>query len=313
MSIEFDPDFEMSEEELWERFTTYKGIRRADICIALGTHAYQKGNHTHSLLLSETARDLYESEGEGVNPRDLVQAYLGMAYSLEGLNRQKEAAEAAHQVVAHLPDTDLSETAEMLRYESRIWYQAEEFERSIKCSESALRQLDPETNNHKIGIDYFNIGMGNQMLEHWLKAIKNFRQARLFFQKERDPLCVVGCDEELTKCFIHRKNGINAEFHAQLALDYANTACDNDRQRVSNYYMALAKKLNGDLKGAEKYLRDAQYMITVGGSKDWPLLIKVEKKLAHLLRETYRSDEGDEILRRLKGIEDTLNGGEGDE
>jgi hypothetical protein len=42
--LNFDPDFEMSEEELWERFTTY----------------------------------------------------IKMAYSLEGLNRRREAAEAAH-------------------------------------------------------------------------------------------------------------------------------------------------------------------------------------------------------------------------
>jgi hypothetical protein len=56
-----------------------------------------------------------------------------------------------------------------------------------------------------------------------------------------------------------------------------------------------------------------QYMITAGGNKDWPLLIKVEKELARLLRQTYRSDEGDEILRRLKGIEVTLDGGDGDE
>jgi hypothetical protein len=54
-------------------------------------------------------------------------------------------------------------------------------------------------------------------------------------------------------------------------------------------------------------------MITAGGNKDWPLLIKVEKELARLLRQTYRSDEGDEILRRLKGIEVTLDGGDGDE
>lgn len=103
MSIEYDPDFAITEEVLWEQFSTTIGIERADICIALGTHAYQKGNHTHSLLLSETARDLYESEGEGVNPRDLVQAYVGMAYSLEGLDRQREAAEAAHQAVTHMP------------------------------------------------------------------------------------------------------------------------------------------------------------------------------------------------------------------
>jgi len=313
MSIEYEQDFEKSEEELWEQFTKTEGIDRADICIALGTFAYKKGNHIHSLTLCETARDLYESEGEGVNPRDLVQAYLGMAYSLEGLNRLRGAAEAAHQAVTHLPDTDLSETAELLRYESRIWYQAENYERSIKCSESALRQPDPETNNHKIGIDYFNIGMGHQMLEHWLKAIKNYCQARSYFQKDRDPTCVAGCDEELTKCFIHRKNGINAEFHAQLALDYANTTLDNNRQRYSNYYLGLAKKINGDLKGAEKYLQDAQYLITVGGDRDWQLLIKVGKALSEIMHLTDRSDEGEEILRRLKGIEDTLGGGEGDE
>jgi tetratricopeptide (TPR) repeat protein len=129
--LNFDPDFEMSEEELWERFTTY----------------------------------------------------IKMAYSLEGLNRQREAAEVAHQAVAHLPDTDLSERAEMLRDESRIWYHAENYERSIKCSESALRQPDPETNNHKIGIDYFNIGMGNQMLEHCLRQSRIFAKLASFFKK----------------------------------------------------------------------------------------------------------------------------------
>jgi hypothetical protein len=71
----------------------------------------------------------------------------------------------------------------MLRDESRIWYHAENYERSIKCSESALRQPDPETNNHKIGIDYFNIGMGNQMLEHCLRQSRIFAKLASFFKK----------------------------------------------------------------------------------------------------------------------------------
>ena len=307
MSLEHDQYFDKSEEELWEEFTQARGIARADICIALGNFAYKKGNHMHSLALCETARDLYESEGLVANSGDLVQAYIGIAYSREGLNQPKEAAEAAHEAAKFLSDTDLSATAEMFRYESRVWFQAEDYERSIKCSEKAQRQLDQEVTNHKIGTDYFNIAIASEMLGRWLKAVKNFRQARLYFQKDRDPIGVAYCDEELSQCLIQRNQGLAAEYHAQLALDYANTALDNNRQRVSNYYLGMAKKVNGDFKGAEKCLRDAQYMITVGGEKDWPLLIKIEKELAQIYRQTDRTEEADEILRRLRAIEDTFD------
>jgi tetratricopeptide (TPR) repeat protein len=294
---------------LWVQITKVAGVGRAEVCTVLGRKCFDAGKYAQSLALCETARGIYESLGAAVPDVELAQVYLGIVSSLAKLDRPADAARYSDRAIELLREVDPSGAAEMLRTQGRYWYDAKEYELSLQCHMKASSDPDPDADDSSVGLDTFNIALCYLMMEGWSEAISLYNEARALFLRTADPTWVAYCDEQLAECHIKVGNGVKAEHHAQLALDYANTALDNDRQRYSNYYLAMAKKLMGDVESTEKYLRDAQYMITVGGRKDWPLLIKVEKELAQVMHQTHRSDQGDEIIRRLKGIEDTLSRG----
>ena len=120
-----------------------------------------------------------------------------MMFSLEALNRHRESAVAAERAAQVLIRETASTRAENFRYAARRWYDADEYEFSIRDYELSLLEPDLEVTNYKIAIDFFNIGMNYYGLHRWRKAQRKFRVARKYFDLDNDLNNIKLCDEYL--------------------------------------------------------------------------------------------------------------------
>lgn len=302
----YNQDFDHTEEELWDRFSQTDGLEHAEASLILADAVFRKERYDQTLALCELALEIYESNRESVVDSDFANIYQGMSYSLKGLGRMGEGAALAQKAAEIVEDTDPSRSATLFRQASELWYEDEDWMQTIECSQKASQQLDPEITLFMIGQDFFNVGLSYYGLRNYESAIQNFQSSREYLKRAKNPTGVARCDEELAKCYLKIDNAVGSEKHASLALDYANISCDNDRQRISNYLYGRAKKLSGDYEAAEKYLNLAQYMLTVGGSKDWVSIILTEEALAEVFMLTDRAGEANEILRRIETIRSTM-------
>ncbi len=295
-----------NEKELWKRIPETQGVDRAQTFVALSHIAFDRGDHKASLALCESAREIYETLAT-TNTDDLLHVYQGITGSLKHLDREGEAAEFALHAVDVLKEDHPAEAVSMLRQAGRHYFSAGQYERSLTCHQSALTELDPDISEINIGVDYYNIGYAHYMLDHFAEAVPNLIKARELFKQGKAPERVFYCDEYLAAAYIELENGVDALLHAQRAVDYAVTMQNEVLDCWARYRLGSAKFMIGDSEDAEKELRKSRRMNTQACHVDWELAVNVEKELATVLKAKGEEDEANEILRRIKVIEETMD------
>ena len=145
-------------------------------------------------------------------------------------------------------------------------------------------------------------------LERYPEAVPYLIKAREHFKKDKEPEKVYYCDEYLAVCYTELKNGVEASVHAQKALDFAITAQNSCLESWAKYRLGCAKVLLAELDEAEDLLRESLAMNSSTGKPDWEMTIELEKEIANILTIKGRVAEADEIRRRIKTLEETVNG-----
>ncbi|NBV69311.1 MAG: hypothetical protein EBR69_01125 [Synechococcaceae bacterium WB4_2_0805] len=102
--------------------------------------------------------------------------------------------------------------------------------------------------------------------------------------------------------------GVEALVHAQKGLDFAITSQNSSLETWATYRLGCAKVLLAELDEAENLLRDSLGMNSRTANPDWDLTIELEKEIANILTTKGRVTEADEIRRRIKTLEETING-----
>jgi tetratricopeptide (TPR) repeat protein len=304
VSTENNPD----EKELWASIPRSEGVDRAEHFVTLSHMAYERGDFKSALALCESARDIYESLKATVSTQALLHVYEGITWSLRKLDREKEAAELALHAVDVLKEDNPVDATDMLREAGRFFFTAGEYQKSLDCHLKAMQEVDPELTEWTMGIDSYNAGFALMKLERYPEAIPYLIKAREHFKKDKEPEKVYYCDEYLAVSYIELKNGVEATVHAQKGLDFAITSQNSSLETWATYRLGCAKVLLAELDEAENLLRDSLGMNSRTANPDWDLTIELEKEIANILTTKGRVTEADEIRRRIKTLEETING-----
>ncbi len=297
---------EYSEDELWDRIKETEGEERVDTLLSLSHIAIHRGDHKECLALCESARDLYESLGAKASNATLAHIYNGIGRSLKYLDRPIEAAHATERAVDIYREIGSGEVANALRNEAACWYDAKDYEKSLEYYRKALAEPNTETIDFNIGRDYYDCGSTLIKLEKWQEALDNFLSSRKIFQKDHEPMQVACCDEEIAYCYNRLNNGAEAEHYARKALDFAVTADSDERLFWAKIRLGKAYKVQERYEIAIDTFREGLQIILKSDSPNWYHIVGVEDMIATVLTAQGKTEEADEITRRLATLKETL-------
>jgi tetratricopeptide (TPR) repeat protein len=308
MSDEEKSNFEQREQELWQEVSQSEGAERARALNALGSLKWEQDNHTESLALCESARDLYLEAGRDDYLDELTDVNFGIMNNLDMLGHRREAAEAAGEIIALFRETDHPMLGELLRDQGRYWFSVGEFEKSLASHLEAIKIVNPEQTEISRGIDFLNIAMARSALCEYGAAISDLHEAMDIFRSERAPKWIAKCHGELAEIFFALGMPDELEKWARKALDYAELTKDRQWEYWLNYYLGVAQKIKGDFDSAEKFLNKARTKVAKHGAEDWKAVIAIEKEIAGLYVIKGRVSQANEILRRVATIEESMEG-----
>lgn len=294
------------EMELWKKISSTQGADRAETYVELGQIAYDRGDHTSSLALCQSAREIYEGLTTHVDRSQILDAYKGIAWSLCRLDRDEEAANFSLEVAKLLKEDDYVEMINKYRDAGRYFSYAGEYEKAFDCYKLALDQVDPDLSDLSIGFDYYHCGSTLVQLKKYSDAIPLLMTARGIYRQEREPALVHDCDANLTTCYLRLENGVEAIVYGQKTLDFTITAHNLFHEAWARYRIGCAKLLVGEIDAAEEELRHALKMNVDFRNPDWDFALQVETEIAKILVIKGRVSEADEVFRRLKNLEDII-------
>ena len=305
--------FDKREQELWARISKGEGESKAQALMELGHDAFHKGNHTESLAMSETALQVYQSLGAKASNAAVGFVYQSMGWSLKALKRYEEAALAAHKagdLYREIGDKDLFRA---LSEEGDYWYDAKEWEKSYEVYSLALVEVNPDRSDESLAFTYGHCGFALGKMKRWEESLEHFMKSRELFKKLKNPGQVAFCDEEVALCYYKLGDGVSALDFAQRALDYADITGASYRLIWANGRMGLAKKLLGEYDEALEYLMESKNHLLAERRTEWGTLVRLEKLMSEVFEAQGATDEAAELLRRVRVIEETLEGDDEDE
>jgi tetratricopeptide (TPR) repeat protein len=299
-------DTQPSEEELWRALSLADDEERANLLVSLSYPAINACRYQECLALCEAALEIYLHLGPVIANSTLANVYVGIADSLRHLDRFEEAAGALEHCVELCEDAGASETSTALRSAGSAWYDAGQYEKSLTYYQKSLNIPDPERLNFEVGRDYYSCGTVLSKLGRWQEALDAFRAGRSLFKAEHEPLHVACVDEEISHCFYKLGEGDDALHYAQLALDFAHIAQDEERLFWATARMGFASRLCGDVEAALHSFKDALAMMLKWSAPLWRQVVQLEKQIAEILTLQGMDDQAQVILARIKTLQDSL-------
>ena len=297
-------EIEEVEKELWERVSQDEGSIRAHAYVALGRIAFDKGKFKESLAMCETAKEIFEHDGRSKYPSELLDVGMGISKNYDKLDREEDAAKAMGIAIDAARMLDHEELDDLLRDQGRYWYRAGQWENSIACHLEAMSISQMQFRNESPEIDNFNVGLGLYELKRYEEAKDAFLRARAAYKELDEIAQVVDCDFHLTEIYVALENAVEIEHHGQRALDFYTVIGNDRRVWTLKYFLGVANRILGDTETASRLFDEAKIFAIAMGWQEWAFLIKVDKEIAGLYRANGMDDSADEILRRIKSIEE---------
>lgn len=305
MSHEEGVNAENQEHELWEEVERTSGADRARALTALGRIYWERSKYKESLGYVEAARDLFLEAGREQYIEELTDVNFGIMNNLDMLDRARDAAEAAGEVIALYRETDHPMLGELLRDQGRYWFAAGEYEKSIAAHTEGATYPDPEQSDHQTGIDALNLGMSLKQLDRFPESIEQIKEALRWFKKVKDPYYASRCHGELAEIYFKLEMPDEIEIWSRKAIDFAELVGDARWQYILNFYIGVAQKIKGEIDLAEDSLQKAKAQAIVYNI-DWNFVVKIEKEIAGVEIIRGRVSAANEIFRRISTIEETL-------
>ncbi|MEI9907965.1 MAG: tetratricopeptide repeat protein [Actinomycetota bacterium] len=297
----------VTEEMLWDRIPEVEGADRASTYYELSARIYARGQYDEALALAETARDIYSGIETSATSEGLAQAYSAIGYNLNQLKRMDEAADAMSKAVEILRHNKSPIALELACTLGEWWYSSKNFQRVIDTMQECAQEHLLDSNEIGAANDLHLIGCANRELKKYPEAITAFTQARALFKKNREVIHVARCDQKIAACYVEMGNGeLGLEF-ARKAIDVFETAHDHRRETLALLEYGKAQILLGLLDDGLSTLDQVLHTSTEDDPKDFELIVDIETRIASVMRLQGRSDEADEILRRLASVSDVLN------
>ena len=290
--------------ELWQRAANNEGSIRADAYVALGRIAFDQGKFKESVALCETAKEIFEREGESEYQHEIFEVNIGLSRNYEKLDRRQDAAQALGKAIEAAKVIEIEELDELLRDQGRQFFAAGQYENSIACHQEAIAMTEMFLREESYGFDYFNIGMGLFELKRYEESKDAYLRSRAAFKAQDDIEEIVECDYRLTEIYVELKDPVNIIHHGQRALDFYTLLGDDRRAWTLKYFLGIAHRLLGDLETATRLYGEARNLAVALGWKEWEFLIKVDTAIADIYETNGQPEYAAEILRRVKSVQE---------
>ena len=299
---EEDNDEIITEEMLWERIPETNGMERANTYYELSARVYARGQYDEALALAESARDIYSELGNNHANEELAQAYSAIGYNLNQLKRMDEAASAMSKAVDLLRKNKSPIALELACTLGEWWYSSKKYQEVVDTMNECAQEHLVDGNDLGAASDLHLIGCAYRELEHFDAAIAAFEEARALYKKHKEVIHVARCDQKIASCYNRLGNGEKALERARLALDVFETAHDHRRQIISLFEYSKALDLLGDYEEALATLDQVLTTASDEEPRDFEFIVDIEAEIAEILRKVNRTDEADEIDRRLSSV-----------
>jgi tetratricopeptide (TPR) repeat protein len=297
----------ITEEMLWDRIPEVDGEERASTYYELSARIYARGQYDEALALAETARDIYSTLGDSAPSEGLAQAYSAIGYNLNQLKRMDEAATAMSKAVEILRENKSPIALELACTLGEWWYTSKQYDKVVKTMNECAQEHLVDGNEIGAANDLHLIGCAERELKNYERSIDAFKEARALFKRNKEVIHVARCDQKIASCLIELGEGELALETARKAVDVFETGHDHRRETFAQFEYGKAQILLEKFDDALATLEQVLSVVSEDEPKDFEFIVDVETRIAKIIRMQGRTDEADEIERRLKAVQETLN------
>ncbi len=307
MSEDDDMEELITEEMLWDRIPEVDGEERASTYYELSARIYARGQYDEALALAETARDIYSTLGDSAPSEGLAQAYSAIGYNLNQLKRMDEAATAMSKAVEILRENKSPIALELACTLGEWWYTSKQYDKVVETMNECAQEHLVDGNEIGAANDLHLIGCAERELKNYERSIDAFKEARALFKRNKEVIHVARCDQKIASCLIELGEGELAIETARKAVDVFETGHDHRRETFAQFEYGKAQILLEKFDDALATLEQVLSVVSEDEPKDFEFIVDVETRIAKIIRMQGRTDEADEIERRLKSVQETLN------
>jgi len=297
----------ITEEMLWDRIPEVDGEERASTYYELSARIYARGQYDEALALAETARDIYSTLGDSVPSEGLAQAYSAIGYNLNQLKRMDEAATAMSKAVEILRENKSPIALELACTLGEWWYTSKQYDKVVQTMNECAQEHLVDGNEIGAANDLHLIGCAERELKNYEKSVDAFKEARALFKRNKEVIHVARCDQKIASCLIELGEGELALETARRAVDVFETGHDHRRENFAQFEYGKAQILLEKFDDALATLEQVLSVVSEDEPKDFEFIVDLETRIAKIIRMQGRTDEADEIERRLKSVQETLN------
>jgi len=304
-----DDDMEelITEEMLWDRIPEVDGEERASTYYELSARIYARGQYDEALALAETARDIYSTLGDSAPSEGLAQAYSAIGYNLNQLKRMDEAATAMSKAVEILRENKSPIALELACTLGEWWYTSKQYDKVVQTMNECAQEHLVDGNEIGAANDLHLIGCAERELKNYEKSVDAFKEARALFKRNKEVIHVARCDQKIASCLIELGEGELALETARRAVDVFETGHDHRRENFAQFEYGKAQILLEKFDDALATLEQVLLVVSEDEPKDFEFIVDLERRIAKIIRMQGRTDEADEIERRLKSVQATLD------
>ena len=306
MSEDDDMEELITEEMLWDRIPEVDGEERASTYYELSARIYARGQYDEALALAETARDIYSTLGDSAPSEGLAQAYSAIGYNLNQLKRMDEAATAMSKAVEILRENKSPIALELACTLGEWWYTSKQYDKVVETMNECAQEHLVDGNEIGAANDLHLIGCAERELKNYEKSIDAFKEARALFKRNKEVIHVARCDQKIASCLIELGEGELALETARKAVDVFETGHDHRRETFAQFEYGKAQILLEKFDDALATLEQVLSVVSEDEPKDFEFIVDLESRIAKIIRMQGRTDEADEIERRLKAVQDAL-------
>ena len=307
MSEDDDMEELITEEMLWDRIPEVDGEERASTYYELSARIYARGQYDEALALAETARDIYSTLGDSAPSEGLAQAYSAIGYNLNQLKRMDEAATAMSKAVEILRENKSPIALELACTLGEWWYTSKQYDKVVETMNECAQEHLVDGNEIGAANDLHLIGCAERELKNFERSIDAFKEARALFKRNKEVIHVARCDQKIASCLIELGEGELALETARKAVDVFETGHDHRRETFAQFEYGKAQILLEKFDDALATLEQVLSVVSEDEPKDFEFIVDVETRIAKIIRMQGRTEEADEIERRLKSVQETLD------
>ena len=297
----------VTEEMLWDRIPEVQGEERANTFYELSARIFARGQYDEALALAETARDIFSELGALAPSEGLAQAYSAIGYNLNQLKRMDEAATAMSKAVEILRENKSPIALELACTLGEWWYTSKQYDKVVETMNECAQEHLVDGNEIGAANDLHLIGCAERELKNYERSIDAFKEARALFKRNKEVIHVARCDQKIASCLIELGEGELALETARKAVDVFETGHDHRRETFAQFEYGKAQILLEKFDDALATLEQVLSVVSEDEPKDFEFIVDVETRIAKIIRMQGRTDEADEIERRLKSVQETLD------